>query len=81
MSLLKRKMCRLCRVLLFHRRHFYISLCGHIADTPPAEVQGGPTGGQFTEKTDIKDEADPVGMKWGEEPSAPVDPRTAYQNR
>lgn len=52
-----------------------------VADTPPAEVQGGPTGGQFTEKTDIKDEADPVGMKWGEEPSAPVDPRTAYQNR
>ena len=52
-----------------------------MADTPPAEVKGGPTGGQFTEETDIKDVADPAGIKWGEKPDAPVDPKTAYQNR
>ena len=55
-----------------------------LADTPPADTQGGPTGqsgDQFVEKTDIKDVADPEGIKWGEGPESPVDPKTAYQNR
>ncbi|BDA47233.1 hypothetical protein COCOBI_10-0780 [Coccomyxa sp. Obi] len=50
-------------------------------NTPPAEPQGGPTGGQAVEKTDIKDVADPEGIKWGKGPESPADPKTAYQNR
>ena len=34
----------------------------------------GPTGGRFVEGGDIRDEADPAGIKWGEKPKRPEGP-------
>ena len=46
-----------------------------IADMPAMENPGGPIGGKFVEGANIEDEADPVGIKWGEKPKMPEDQR------
>ena len=44
-------------------------------DAPATENPPGPIGGKFVEGANIEDEADPVGIKWGEKPKMPEDQR------